>query len=399
MSVDVKMNSFYDDVRGDEEESIPTIVDTPYISTMDVSMESKGIKTLVFPKNMSQAGKDAYSNHYCRQIIQGRTRSTSQDLMTICEVYLAHLLREEFSLQQHLVSSHEFDKSKSVSRDFTSSSENYAVFNSWRGAEDTDGSPGVSIHANNSDMCTEPILCELGNNIQDDIVAWQNPPQTSHSYKERSCDNSKYLVFMATFKWASIGSWIHQIAMLMKYAICHDRILLLPSKSALLRLHDYWKSQGVPESDPRLDFTPHMRWIHDKCSPDNTIIDCYFKQLSSCQFDEVDYFESFHLYEGIEPSLEDTLMSDKKYVSISFIPFSGSCSIGTESWGGSFKFFRGKNVGLAKFAQLAKPFEWGRVHQVVAATAEVAESYGAFAGADEFPFQTQIMRYILRPQR
>ena len=403
MNIDINMRSFLDNYIDDGWDSLSALdIQYPLCASSSGAshMEAKNVsRTLVFPKIMSHVGKRAYIDFYCRQIkYKGQVMSRLK-LYGLCVVYVSHLLREEHAQMAHLAKTPPSPtpniNSKQEDRISHSAQEPTSVFDSWRGVAEKEGSPGVSIHVNDSDLCTEPIFCHLGKNVQEHIFKWQNPPVRSDVASERTCDNSKYLVYMSTLQWASIGSWMHQTALLLQYAMCHNRILLMPTKGILHRVNAYMKMLGP--SYP--DYSSHTRWIHDDCLNEDSVFDCYFKPVSSCSLDEDQYISTFANFAGSEPDVVETLNSDAKYVSISFIPFIGSCSIGAMSWEGSFKFFGDMDVGLGKYAEKTKLHEWGPVHKLVKSTDNSGAEYGAFAGGDSFPMKAQLLRYLLRPKR
>jgi hypothetical protein len=422
LSVAMNLRSFEDEVSGADLASLLSLqIQYPvHISPSPVQKTGKkDYRTLLFPKGMSSVGEQAYLDFYCGQIQDscrgvGRGRGGGGGkVFGVCSVYLSHLLREEVAQAAHLASTAAAtdtdtdtetvtgtDTVRDTDTDTNTSSSSLPFFDSWRGPAETHGRPGVSVHANDSDLCTEPVFCRLGQKIQDKVVAWQNPPLKSENPRERTCDNSKFIVYMSSLKWASIGSWLHQTTMLLQFAMCHDRILLMPTKAVLRRVQQHMQSLGPGSTD----YTPHSRWIHDKCQDRDSVIDCYFKQLSSCTLDEAEYYATLNIYGGHEPFLEEALASEEKYVSLGFIPFIGSCSIGSKSWGGSFKFFEELDVGLARFAEQTKLHEWGPVHQLMRDVRSPGggrggEHFGAFAGTDTSPMKAQLMRYMLRPKR
>ena len=352
---------------------------------------SEYIRTLVFPSYLARPGDHAYIAFYCNQVQQPDQIVSSRRLFGTCMIYVAHLLREKKDLLIHLLKTDGIDESHSTEN----RSKSLSFFNSWRTTIDVDGEPGVSTYANDSELCTEPAYCDQGKLIQQRIFNWQNPPVQSSDFSQRTCDNSKFLIYHTTFKWASIGSWIHQTAWLLKYAICHDRILLMPTKGVLLKMQDFFEVLGPSYTD----YTPHIRWFHEECMQDDSVFDCYFKPLSSCKLNFSEYFSSLYVFAGTEPDLELSLTSDAKYVSIGFIPFTGSCSISSKFWSGSFKFFDNLNLGLARYVESANLYEWGAIHDDVQKKNAENIQYGAFAVGNSAPMHAQLLRYLLRPRR
>lgn len=399
MYININLQSFLDNYVNDGWQSLSSlrILVPHYVSAANAShVDEKYSRTLIFPKHLTSVGEQVYSYFYCRQIKYSGQVMSSSKVYGVCVVYVSHLLREEVAHLTHLAKTSPPSKTDNAAEPKSDITAGH-IFNSWRGDPAKEGQPGISIHVNDSDFCTEPVFCDRGKNIQDAVFRWQNPPVTSSVTSERTCDNSKYVVFMSTFRWASIGSWIHQTAVLMQYAMCHDRILLLPTKRILERVHAHMQALGPGYAD----FTTHSRWIHDKCLPEDSVFDCYFKSVSSCIINEEEYLSTFVNYAGSEPFLDEVLTSDAKYVSISFIPFVGSCAIGAKSWEGSFRFFKGMDVGLGRYVEKTKLHEWAPVHSLVNAggSGDSGAEYGAFAGSDSFPMKAQLLRYLLRPKR
>ena len=334
-------------------------------------------RMLLFPRDLISEFQLRFLEYYCNQIVTAFSNlGYDQPYMhNTCAIYLSHLLKEAID-----------EKPSSVYKPCNSQN----CFNGWRDRKRE--SPGISLHVNATNHCVEPVFCNRGHVIQQKIYDWQHPPVVSNNSSSRSCENAKFLVYQASFRWASIGSFLHQTTWLLQYAMCNNRILLMPSKRMLNKLHRHYMSKGITEGD----YSYHLRWFHEFCPPDKSLIDCYFQDLSSCRIDEEQYFDSMLTYAGTEPELAQVLVSNKKYVVLSFLPFSGKCSIGANSWDGSFDFFGDLDLGLARFMPHAKLHEWGAIHELLSPEPSL---YGPFAEGDSLPMKAQLMRYIVRPRR
>lgn len=191
--------------------------------------------------------------------------------------------------------------------------------------------------------CGEPLWCSHAQAFQHRVQEWQLIPttSTSSSFSEpsasttsttstastnsssadlRTCSTARLLVYNPFAVNQGIGAILEQIALVMRYAACHDRLLVLTDTDST--------------QSGRL-----LKWRMPGCA--GSILDCYFEPLSSsssfiasiqqCRPSAAEMATAFRSSDG--QGFDEYPWQDHRVLVLEGLPMVGPCTMcSTEPW-------------------------------------------------------------------
>ena len=228
------------------------------------------------------------------------------------------------------------------------------------------------------DLCSDTLWCSHTNIFQKRLDRWQNPPILALAQSEREkagCLGAKFIVFEPDATKHGIGSMLAQIAVVLRFALCHNRILHL-----------------VP---PQL--TAHedklVRWTHPQCKS-MTFLECYFKHVTNCSLSLREIDDALILTDG--RLMQTRQFRDARVVRLLQLPTEGHCTVCGSAWTGSTEFFDGLHIGVVGFV-----IQQGSDHMllnILEPDTKNMTNMVAFMERVKLPWMAQMIRYILRPR-
>lgn len=229
--------------------------------------------------------------------------------------------------------------------------------------------------------CGEPVFCGHAVEFMKLINKWQNPPKTDAEAKEvylrekqtsplnisrtqflpplRSCENAKYLVYEVASSAHGLGSMFGLIATALRYAICHDRILVL----------------NIAGQYPSL-----LKWRPGGCK--GATFECYFEPITHCTLTKQLLLTAYVNADGQDFNAYP--YRDYKVLGLRGLPSLGPCSVCFEGMPKDIRFFDGYYI-----ASYNAPGE---------ATYREFTNMNAFMSTIKLPWISNFMRYFLRPR-
>jgi hypothetical protein len=231
------------------------------------------------------------------------------------------------------------------------------------------------------DRCAEPVFCNQSLEFLKMIRQWQYPPKTHEEAQElylkeaqqstlnltrnqyqpalRSCEDAKFLVYEVASHAHGLGAMFGLIATAMRYAICHNRILILNvvgQESSLLK----WRPSGCK----------------------GATFECYFEPLSHCTVSK-ELLRSAHVSVDGE-GFDQYPLRDYKVLVLKGLPTRGPCTVCFEGMPKDLPFFDGYYI-----ASYNPPTDAHRKQFV---------NMNAYLSSIKLPWISQFMRYFIRPR-
>eukprot|EP00602_Paraphysomonas_sp_CaronLab_P012717 CAMPEP_0185038096 /NCGR_PEP_ID=MMETSP1103-20130426/33322_1 /TAXON_ID=36769 /ORGANISM="Paraphysomonas bandaiensis, Strain Caron Lab Isolate" /LENGTH=844 /DNA_ID=CAMNT_0027576369 /DNA_START=241 /DNA_END=2776 /DNA_ORIENTATION=+ len=318
-----------------------------YTSMGDAAQRSSEIDifptyTLRFPPHLTAASATAYADYYCVGMIEMSTLSSLleqqqlDDGLSACVIYLSEMYAE--------------------------------LMTTGRCSGGGDPLPEPFDIQYDPLICTDPLWCNHTLEFQRRLEIWQNPSGSMNSgteHQRRGCSGAKYLLFEPSTEKNGIGSMLAQIAVMMRFAICNDRILYLTPRRFI--------------RNPKT----HNRWMHSLC--EDSLFECFFRPLTSCRPSDDEMADAYVLANGHE--IEEYPYRDMKTLAMFQMSWTGKCTVCGSPWDGSTAFFDGTTVrGRSLFDH----------HR---SETESRLEFRKFMGIQKMPWMAQMARYILRPRR
>jgi len=189
------------------------------------------------------------------------------------------------------------------------------------------------------------------------------------------CQTSKFLVYTIPSESRGIGSLLHLIASMMRYALCHDRIL-------------YLMPLDLPISE--------KRWRAPGCR--GSFLDCFFLPLTQCSLSAEEIRNAVTVRDGT--GLDMYPWKNSRVVRMVGLPSDGRCALCGARWDGNKDFFDGVYSGemgymvghLADGSLDTWKTAWQRnkYRQLWHIRAMQSDIKG--------PWQSSMVRYLLRPR-
>lgn len=321
-----------------------------YISNPEVNMEvevpllynpSQRTSHLRFPPDLTSAGLQQYVSYYCGQL-------QTLILFDNCGNFVSSKYNEYL---QTLTSRQE---RSSAPPDSSNETVNSQLF---------DPVTHIPFHIRAPSICSDSLWCDHTFEFQRRLHLWQNPLRPDVlglGRPHRSCEDAKFLIFEPFTSVHGIGSIILQIAIALRFALCHGRILYLTPAKTLLQQDT------------------HVRWMADHCK--GSLLDCYFIPPSSCVLSESDILGAPYLVEGTE--LQYFPLKMERVVAMMGLPTTGYCTVCGSEWAGDFSFFDGLTI-------TGNPSHENYKH---------LKFMSMFLGQLKLPWLAQMTRYLLRPR-
>jgi hypothetical protein len=335
------------------------IVQSPRIFELNIGSEASFLR---FPSHLTSSGLQVYLSYYCQQLLSLPTSSSSFVSLNHCKEIVSQSYHEVLLSPPPPSPSHTQNDHHSF----------FDPIQHWP------FQTTLSLNSSSS-YCSDSLWCDHTKEFQHRLYLWQNPdsPLGKNSiFKERAqngCSNSKFLVFEPFTSVHGIGSIILQIAIALRYALCHGRILIL-TPSFLLEQQD-----------------THRRWMSKQCDQELTsFLDCYFLSLTNCQLIEEEIIYAPYT-NGAD--LENYPLKNTKVVRLIGLPTGGACSVCGSEWSNDFTFFHGLSLSGGR--------------EVVPSHQSTSEDnlyshlkyFHNFLGKTKLPWLAQMTRYLLRPKR
>lgn len=225
--------------------------------------------------------------------------------------------------------------------------------------------------------CFEPLWCDHTQEIQKRIFSWQHPDFTNASLGQvndrRSCQHSKFLIYEPMSHIHGIGSIIQQLASVFRYALCHQRILVL---------------------NPMSSEKSMLKWKFSGCKDVNTL-ECYFETIHGC-LDEISYDDLRNApiaHEGL--NLDKYPLRDLKFIRLTGLPLHGPCSICGQTWDkNSLQLFDGLVIHR-NTVDKSKTY----LDAALDVTTSNMLHFGAMLTETKLPWIAQFIRYFFHPRK
>eukprot|EP01041_Mallomonas_annulata_P001297 gene1297-2509_t len=175
---------------------------------------------------------------------------------------------------------------------------------------------------NGSEHCYEPIYCNHAWELRRRIRSWQFPDDAGSFLSQkkssfnRTCNNSKFLIYDPISESSGIGSMIIQIVSTFRFAICLGRIFVLDPTSIVSHL---------------------SRWKLPGCR--GTTFECYFEKLHRCPISQDDVKSAPTAIFG--ENLDKFPLNEERFVRLEGLPVRGKCTLYGSQWEGNFDIFDG----------------------------------------------------------
>lgn len=189
------------------------------------------------------------------------------------------------------------------------------------------------------------------------------------------CTTAKFLVYEIPSESRGIGSLIHLVSSMLRYAICHGRIL-------------YLMPIDLPISD--------KRWRFPGCG--GSLLECFFLPLTQCVL-PLDVIRSAKVVRsGL--GLDLYPMQNERVVRMTGLPSSGRCTLCGDRWEGNDGFFDGLYYGAMGY--MVDMNEDGTLDH--SKTEWQSQKYKKLWHVQSMrsdikaPWQSTMVRYILRPR-
>lgn len=219
------------------------------------------------------------------------------------------------------------------------------------------------------EACGEPIWCQYTIAMQEKLHNWQFPAlranhpaeQNFHLIEpERSCENSKFLVYEVPASRHGLGSMLMIIATMVRYATCLDRILVL----------------NMRNQSPKL-----LKWRHPGCT--GSVWECYFEPITHCDL-SADVLAHQPVYDT-DRNFDIYPLKDQRILILKeVLPSLERCAICYADWDLSSRFWHG--TYLPGYNNEVMSFDEYSLH------------FGAFAGTVKLTWVAQILRFVMRPR-
>lgn len=227
------------------------------------------------------------------------------------------------------------------------------------------------LHQLEEEICSEPIFCSHGVELQRRINDWQNP----HVLK---CHSSRFLLYSPPSDQHGIGSMMQVTAAVFRYAVCLDRILFL-----------------IPRN---FEEPTTKRWGGgSRCEGSVSTFECYFQSLTSCQLSEDEIMNATMTMNG--KGLDAYPLRGTRIVGLQGLPAEGPCSLCGDSWDSNLRFFDGLFIGEQGFNANRKSdgsIDTSKT-DLIPKEMQDLHHFSSIKSPVKLFWSSQFLRYIMRP--
>jgi hypothetical protein len=247
--------------------------------------------------------------------------------------------------------------------------------------------------------CGDPIWCTHYHHLLKRVIDYQNPnpypfiridsalpdgtdmeqfnalsQYRSFSSDER-CNEAKFLIYQIPSEQRGIGSLFHLISSMLRFAICHGRIL-------------YLMPLDLPVSE--------KRWRFPGCR--GGFMDCFFLPLTQCTLSSEQVRDALTINDGV--GLDLYPWKNERVLRMVGLPSNGRCRLCGDRWEGNKDFFDG--VYFGELGYMVSYQEDGTLDTWK--TSWQHEKYKqlwhlrAMQSDIKAPWQSTMIRYLLRPR-
>lgn len=186
--------------------------------------------------------------------------------------------------------------------------------------------------------------------------------------KSEECASSRFLVYKMDPQMKGIGAILNTIAIVLRYAICNNRVLYLMPMDLV------WSEE---------------RWKYPGCR--GSFLECYFLPMTQCVLTEAEITKADTLHEG--DGIDTFPWKHHRVVKMTGFPRHGKCTMCGDAWEGNLQFFDGLYYGANGFFATEKSHQWSlKKYSHLWHTA-------SFMTGVKLPWQSLMVRYIMRPRQ
>lgn len=186
--------------------------------------------------------------------------------------------------------------------------------------------------------------------------------------KSEECDSSRFLVYKMDPQMKGIGAMLNTIAIVLRYAICNNRVLYL------MPMDLEWSEE---------------RWKYPGCR--GSFLECYFLPMTQCVLSEAEIRDADTLHEG--NGIDTFPWKHHRVVKMTGFPRHGKCTMCGDAWEGNLQFFDGLYYGANGFFATENSHQWSlKKYSHLWHTA-------SFMTGVKLPWQSLMVRYMMRPRQ
>ena len=252
----------------------------------------------------------------------------------------------------------------------------------------------------NEKVCGEPVWCDHTQHFLKRVIDFQNPSEYRMTNPEsddpdattfelfdvinhyrafgrdQGCKQKKFLVYEVPAAQRGIGSLFHLYAVMLRFALCHGRILYIQPMNT-----------SIAEN----------KWLHPGCNGD--VMSCYFNPITNCILTEEEIATAPLVPSGL--ALDTYPWTPIRVVKFNGLPADGKCSLCGDRWEGDKSLFNGLYLGeLGFMVEFRKDgtldttkVDWQRkkykdMWHIRPMMSDV-----------KLPWQAVMIRYLMRPQK
>lgn len=234
-------------------------------------------------------------------------------------------------------------------------------------------------------LCSEPIWCSHTTEFQTRLSYWQNPIvrstelYTSTERDNKGCNGGKYLLYEPNiFHEKGIAGMLFEIGVLLRFAICHGRILYLTP--LYLMSNEY----------------QHSKWIHYLCKL--SLFECFFESITNCQLTNEEIYNAPILKD--DRQLLTYPFREEKVVKILQLPTKSHCAKCNDIWTGNVEIFDQLHIGILGFVAVSvnQSITNTAIFDILDPTKKELSGFAIFMDNNSMFWMSQMIRYIFQPK-
>lgn len=234
-------------------------------------------------------------------------------------------------------------------------------------------------------FCGEPIWCNHTMEMQSRLEDWQNPITSlplKPYFSERQmlgCEGAKFLLYEPNYDHPKgIPGVILEIAFLLRFAICHGRILYLTPLH--LMKNSYFHTKNT---------------LPSYCS--SSLLECTFQTISPCVLSDYEILNAPILRD--DRQLNAYPLRESRVVRLIRFPTKSHCSSCKMSWTGNVEIFDGLHIGLLGYVLTSSDgIIETTILDILNQDTKQMSSFSSYMGSHSVFWMSEMVRYVLRPR-